>query len=130
MTDQELIAQTLKFEKYLEKAKVKHKMTVLQTQQSSYRTNLYRSDLALKSLQKEDFEAISAIFESTLAPKVMNSEDLLGLLTTLAKRGMIIRLDRLPMTVKEELRKWPEKMQIAQVSSQESHVRHQSEQFL
>lgn len=130
MSDQELIAQTLKFEKLLEKLKIKHKMTVLQMPQSSYRTNLYRSDLAVKTLQKEDYEAISNIFQSTLGLSITNAEELFGLLTTLAKHKMIIRLDRLPMTVKEELRKWPERMQIAQVNSQESCFRHKSKQFL
>lgn len=117
MNDEDLIKQTIQLENYLQKLNLKHKNTVLLTQKGSYRTNLYRTDFAAQLLKPEHFKHIEGIFKLTLNRSVDSFEDFLAVLGFLASRALILRLDRPPQTVKEELRKWPDKMQIAAVTS-------------
>lgn len=115
MNDPELLNKTLEFEKYLRKLKIKQKDTVLVTSSGSFRTAFWRTDFVKEKLDSEHFLAISDIFKDKLQIKIENYEDFLNLLEMLTKRQLLLRLDRVPMTVKAELKKWPEKMQFANV---------------
>ena len=81
----------------------------------SRRTQLFRTDFCQKVLTEEHFGHIGSLFASHYKGAVADFSDFTRLLTFLSRLRVVVRLDRVPQTVKQELKKWPEKMQAARV---------------
>ena len=116
MADEQLISQTIQLEKILNKLKIKKTQTVLITQSGSFRTELRRTDFLSQKLTEDDYLKIGSLFQSTLALEIKNLDTLFNLFTVLSKKGLMLRLDRVPQVVKGSLKKWPEKMHLAPVN--------------